>query len=61
MSDVPFYLTQSGRRFIEVTMPELVRQLTRLNDLLALRVELLENQAPNPTGCCGCRDAGKQV
>lgn len=42
MSHVPFYQTRAGRQFYEVTVPELVRQLTRLNDLLALRVELTE-------------------
>ena len=39
MGDVPFYQTKIGRRYYEVTMPELVRQITRLNDLLALAVE----------------------
>jgi hypothetical protein len=34
MSDLPFYRTQMGHRFFEHTMPELVRQITRLNDLL---------------------------
>jgi hypothetical protein len=28
-----------GRQFYEVTVPELVRQIARLNDLLALAVE----------------------
>ena len=34
MSGVPFQQTRMGQRFYEHTMPELVRQLTRLNDLL---------------------------
>lgn len=34
MSDIPFHRTQMGHRFFEHTAPELVRQLTRLNDLL---------------------------
>ena len=34
MSDTPFFRTQMGHRFFEHTMPELVRQITRLNDLL---------------------------
>ena len=34
MSGVPFHQTRMGQRFYEHTMPELVRQLTRLNDLL---------------------------
>ena len=29
-----FYETRMGQKFFEGTMPELVRQLTRLNDLL---------------------------
>ena len=42
MSDVPFYQTGMGRKYYEATMPELVRQLTRLNDMLAVHSELLE-------------------
>ena len=34
MSDIPFYKTQMGHRFYEHTMPELVRQLSRLNAIL---------------------------
>lgn len=34
MSDVPFFKTQMGHKFYEHTMPELVRQLTRLNAVL---------------------------
>jgi hypothetical protein len=34
MSGAPFFQTRMGQRFYEHTMPELVRQLTRLNDLL---------------------------
>lgn len=44
MSDVSFYQTKAGRQYFEVTMPELVRQLTRLNDLLALAVEIAGKQ-----------------
>ena len=44
MSGVPFYQTRLGREYYEVTMPELVRQLTRLNDMFALYVELVEKQ-----------------
>ena len=44
MSHAPFYQTRTGRQFYEVTMPELVRQLTRLNDMFALYVELVELQ-----------------
>lgn len=45
MSEVPFYQTRDGRQFYCVTMPELVRQLTRLNDLLALAVEIADQKA----------------
>ena len=34
MSDVQFFMTQMGRRFYERDIPELVRQLQRLNDNL---------------------------
>ncbi len=39
MADVPFYATRMGRRFYESTMPKLVEQLERLNDLLVRLVE----------------------
>jgi hypothetical protein len=44
MSDVQFYQTKAGRQYYEVTMPELVRQLHRLNDLLALAVEIADRK-----------------
>ena len=34
MSEVQFFQTRMGQRFYEHTMPELVRQLTSLNDFL---------------------------
>ncbi len=34
MADDPFFRTRMGQRYYEQTLPELVRQLTRLNDLL---------------------------
>jgi hypothetical protein len=34
MSEIPFHLTRRGRTFYEHTLPELVRQLTRLNERL---------------------------
>ena len=34
MSETPFFRTRMGQRFYERTMPELVRQLERLNELL---------------------------
>ena len=34
MSETPFYKTRMGHQFYESTMPRLVEQLERLNDLL---------------------------
>lgn len=34
MSEIQFFQTRMGQRFYESTLPELVRQITRLNDLL---------------------------
>ncbi|MBE0564602.1 MAG: hypothetical protein IH621_01475 [Krumholzibacteria bacterium] len=39
-NDIQFYQTRMGRQFYEVTVPELIRQIARLNDLLALAVEV---------------------
>ena len=44
MSGINFHDTVMGRRFYEHTVPELVRQLTRINDLL----EKLVEQQPKP-------------
>ncbi len=41
---VQFFETRMGRQYYEVTLPELVRQLHRLNDLLALGVEQMETR-----------------
>jgi hypothetical protein len=56
MSDVPFYRTQMGHRFYERTMPELVRQLTRLNTILE-RVFLDEAKHQPPVASEGDRGA----
>ncbi|MCA9608352.1 MAG: hypothetical protein KC619_22235 [Myxococcales bacterium] len=50
MSGVPFHSTRMGQRYYEHTLPELVRQLTRLNDLLekALTDEASPPAAPDP-------------
>lgn len=45
MSGPQFFETRMGRQYYEVTLPELVRQLHRLNDLLALGVEQMEKQS----------------
>lgn len=42
MPEIQFFQTRMGQRFYESTMPELVRQITRLNDLLERIVKLLE-------------------
>ena len=34
MEQVPFHQTRMGQQFYERTLPELVRQIERLNDLL---------------------------
>ncbi len=39
MSETPFYNTRMGHRFYESTMPALVKQLGRLNELLERLVE----------------------
>jgi hypothetical protein len=53
MNSPQFLETRTGQRFYEATLPELVRQLTRLNDLLALHAELIERR---PTEApCECR------
>ena len=39
MSEVPFFQTAMGRTYYERTMPALVAELARLNDLLAKLVE----------------------
>ena len=52
MGESEFYQTRTGRQYYEVTLPELVRQLTRLNDLLALGVELIEKRSTRISGSC---------
>ena len=44
MSEIQFFQTKMGRQFYEVTMPELVRQIHRLNEMLGLAVELMEEK-----------------
>ena len=52
MSGVQFYQTKTGRQYFEVTMPELVRQLHRLNDLLALAVEIADKKVKDEPDVC---------
>ncbi len=44
MSETPFFKTRMGHRFYEHTVPELVRQLERLNELLDRLVTAQEQQ-----------------
>ncbi|NVJ09921.1 hypothetical protein HUW63_32440 [Myxococcus sp. AM001] len=45
MSGPAFFQTYMGQRFYETTMPQLVRQLTRLNDNLERLVDVAEQHA----------------
>ncbi len=47
MSEPKFFQTRMGQRFYEHTMPELVRQATRLNDLLEQLVAALKQRENN--------------
>jgi len=44
MSETPFFKTRMGHRFYEHTVPELVRQMERLNDLLERLVVIEERE-----------------
>lgn len=56
MSEVQFHETRDGRQFYCVTVPELVRQLTRLNDLLALAVEIADKKQKDDPDVCARKD-----
>ncbi len=45
---VEFFQTRMGQRFYEHTVPELVRQIERLNELLERLVASQEPQPRNP-------------
>ncbi len=48
MSEPKFFQTRMGQRFYEHTVPELVRQLARLNDLVERLVAAQEGrEKPN--------------
>lgn len=53
MPDIQFFQTRMGQRFFESTMPELVRQLTRLNDLLESIESLLRQESKRAPVPCG--------
>lgn len=44
-----FYRTRLGQVFFEVTLPRLVAELARLNDLVERGVAVVERLAPPPT------------
>ena len=44
MNETPFFKTRMGHRFYESTMPNLVEQVTRLNELLERLVEKRESE-----------------
>lgn len=43
-----FFETRMGQKFYNGTVPELVRQLTRLNDNLEKMIALQTGEKPNP-------------
>ena len=47
MTDIPFYATRMGARFYEHTVPELSRQISRLNDNLERLIEAAEAREKN--------------
>ncbi len=42
MNETPFFMTRMGHTYYEHTMPELVRQITRLNELLERLIAVQE-------------------
>ena len=44
MNETQFFQTRMGKTYYDVTLPNLVREIHRLNDLLALAVELMETR-----------------
>ena len=50
MNETPFFQTRMGHRFYEHTVPELVRQITRLNELLERLVATRERDRRSGDG-----------
>jgi hypothetical protein len=50
MNDIPFHRTAMGRDFYDRTMPDVLQQITRLNDLLERLVARLDGEEEPP--CC---------
>ena len=44
MSEIQFFQTRMGKTYYENTLPNLIREIHRLNDMLALAVELMEKK-----------------
>ena len=44
MNETPFFKTRMGQRFYEQTMPELVKQLERVGDILERLLTWLEER-----------------
>ncbi len=57
MNETPFFKTRMGQRFFEHTVPGLVRQIERLNELLERLVAAQPNASrENVSRCQGCED-----
>ena len=48
MSEVPFHQTRLGRVFFEATLPELVRQLTELNERIEHLATVVDQKPTKP-------------
>jgi len=48
VTDVPFHLTRMGARYFEHTLPEVVRQVSRLADAVERLADLHERAGEQP-------------
>ena len=48
MNDTQFHQTRMGQQYYERTLPEIARQLDRLNELLERLVTLVESKSAGP-------------
>ncbi len=53
MNEPHWFFTREGRKFTEVTLPNIATQLSRIADMLALLIEIEEKKQTKPNGCCG--------
>ena len=44
MSEIQFFQTRMGKTYYENTLPNLIREIHRLNDMLALNLEMMEKK-----------------